>query len=51
MDQRIESMDITEENNLKWTALEDLAARDDPNSEEYKYLVEKKGLAAVKKRR
>jgi len=51
MDQRVESMDITDENTLKWTALEDLAARDKEESEEFKYLVEKKGLAAVRKRR
>jgi hypothetical protein len=36
---------------LQWTMLEDLAVRDDLDSEAYKHVVEKKGLAEVKRRR
>jgi len=35
----------------KWTALEDLAARDSKDSEAFRHIVEQKGLAQVKKRR
>ena len=34
-----------------WTLLEDLAARDEQDSEAFKHIVEQKGLLEVKKRR
>ena len=36
---------------LQWSVLEDLAVRDDRDTEAYKHVVEKKGEAEVEKRR
>ena len=36
---------------VQWTVLEDLAVRDDVDSEAYKHVVDQKGIEEVKKRR
>ena len=51
-EQKIETMEMDHPSGtVTWTLLEDLAARDSPDSESYRHIVEQKGLEEVQKRR
>ena len=39
-EQKVESMELEPQASLQWTLLEDLAARDEKDSEAYKHIVE-----------
>ena len=48
---RLESIEIDQGHTLQWNMLEDLAVRDQQNSEAYKHIVNEKGQKEVGKRR